>query len=215
MATVAELITSIRYPIVDTESNKYTGAEILDYINRGYDLIYNRLIQLKSDLVRTSTTQTLTVGDGSYALPSDFWAIDFMQISGEDKVLKQVNYDYILTYTVRFTPYVYDVPTVYAIQGGQYYLRPEPDQAYTLNVVYYPSLTDLDTSDNAPFGGIFNHALKAYAEAMCKYREEKNISIDQNAASAILRSADITARRRDKRLWRVNAYRWEYEGLVY
>ena len=48
---VSDLITSIRYQLHDTDSNNWTGAEILDYINRGYKLIWQQLIRIKSDLV--------------------------------------------------------------------------------------------------------------------------------------------------------------------
>ncbi len=95
MATVADLLTSIRYQLHDTQSNKWTGAELIDYVNRGYRLIRTRLVQIRSDLVRTLSTVTLVAGTESYTIPTGFQAFEFMQVDGEEKSLSQVDMSYI------------------------------------------------------------------------------------------------------------------------
>ena len=213
MATVADLLTSVRYQIRDGGTNKWTGAELLDYINRGYRLVLARLVQLKSDLVKTSTTATLVAGTESYAIPTTLQAIEFLQIEGEDAPLSQVDMSYIETYSAKISDNT-GTPTCFALFNGYIYLRPIPSAAGTLNIYYYAQPSDLDTSTTTPFNGIADEALIAFVVEMALAREEHNTNRNQNAVGSLLRMADILFKRRDKTLRRINAYRWEYEALT-
>ena len=214
MATVADLLTSVRYQIRDGGTNKWPGAELIDYINRGYRLVLTRLVQLKSDLVKTSTTVTLVAGTENYTIPTGLQAIEFLQIEGQSQPLNQVDMSYIEMYNSKFSPVTDGVPRCFALFNGYIYLRPTPTAAGTLNVYYYAQPTDLTSSTTTPFNGIADEALIAFVVEMALAREEHNTARNQNAVSSLLRMADILFKRRDKTLKRINAYRWEFEGLV-
>lgn len=213
MATVADLLTSVRYPIRDGGTNKWTGAELLDYINRGYRLIFARLVQIKSDLVKTSTTVSLVAGTENYAIPAGLQAIEFLYVEGSEKPLPQVDMSYIENYTTKVSSQA-DTPGCFALFNSYIYVRPIPAAAGTLTVYYYGQPTDLDSGDTTPFNGIADEALIAFVEEKALAREEHNTQRAQAAVSSLLRMADILFKRRDKVLKRINAYRWEYEELV-
>jgi hypothetical protein len=214
MATVADLLTSIRYQIREGGTNKWTGAELIDYINRGYRLILARLVQLKSDLVKTTTTATLVAGTENYTIPTGLQAIDFLQVDGESLPLNQVDMSYIERYNSMFNPVTDGVPRCFALFNGYIYLRPTPTAAGTLNIYYFAQPTDLTSSTTTPFNGIADEALIAFVVEMALAREEHNTARNQSAVSSLLRMADILFKRRDKTLKRINAYRWEFEELV-
>lgn len=231
MATIADLLTSARYQLHDTDQNKWTGAELLDYINRGYRLLWSRLTQLNSDFNSKSNMYTLTGGVDTYLLPTDFWAVKFLKIDGEENKLAQVDYGSIETVTATYDSdgdpildsddaYVLisgtvgtGTPDSYAIHEGQFFLRPIPDSALNLLMVYYYKPTDLDSDSTTPFNGIADEALIAFIVEMAFARDEHNTSRAQSALSALLRMADIFFKRRDKTLKRITAYRWDYEKL--
>lgn len=213
MATVGDLLTSVRYQVRDGGTNKWPGAELLDYINRGYRLILARLVQLKSDLAKTSTTITLVAGTENYAIPTGLQAIEFLYVEGEDSPLPQVDMSYIENYTTKVSATA-DTPECYALFNGYIYVRPIPAAAGTITIYYYGQPTDLDSTDTTPFNGIADEALIAFVVEMALAREEHNTARNQSAVSSLLRMADILFKRRDKTLKRINAYRWEYEGLV-
>ena len=214
MATVADLLASVKYQIRDGGTNKWTGAELIDYLNRGYRLILTRLVQLNSDLVKTSTTISLVSGTEKYAIPTGLQAIDFLQLDNEPVPLNQVGISYIEEYNSKFSPVTDGVPRVFALFNGYIYLRPIPKATGTLNVYYFAQPTNLDSSATTPFNGIADEALIAYVVEMALAREEHNTARNQAAVSSLLRMADILFKRRDKALRRINAYRWESEGLV-
>lgn len=213
MATIADLLTSARYPLHDTDQNKWTGAELIDYINRGYRLIHSRLVQMKSDLARSYTTATTVAGTDYVAIPTGLQSFEFIQVDGEEDPLSQVDMMYIETYNSRISSQR-GIPTCFALYNSNIYLRPVPDIAYTLNIYYNAALTDLDSSDTTPFSGIADEALIAFIVEMALARDEHNTSRAQAAVSTLLRMADILFKRRDKSLKRIVAYRWPYEGLV-
>ena len=210
---VSDLITSIRYQLHDTDSNNFTGAELLDYINRGYRLIWSQLIKKKSDLVKKVNAQTLSIGTENYALPADFLNVSFLQIEGEEDPLAAVDISTIEMYHAR-NGSAQGTPTVYALYNGYFYLRPIPDSAYTLNEYYFYKITDLDSSDDTPFNSVADEALIAFTVGMALNRDQRDVSRNDKVVSALLGLADNLFQRRDKTLKRINAYRWEYEGLV-
>lgn len=211
---VSDLITSIRYQLHDTDANNWTGAEILDYINRGYNLIWRELSKNKSDLVKKLNAQTLTPGTYYYALPTDFWHVDYLQIVGEYEQMKAVDHEYIDTYDVNFGT-DRQVPNVYSIYNGYFYIKPIPDLAYTLNEYYfYKPAAALGSADDTPFNGVSDEALIAFATGMCLNRDERSQGRQDKIISQLIGSAMTLFGRRDKTLNRINAYRWEYEGLV-
>jgi hypothetical protein len=210
---VSDLITSIRYQLHDTDTNNYTGAEILDYINRGYRLIWSQLVKKKSDFVKKLNAQALVSGTENYALPSDFLNVALMQIETEEDPLAAVDIGYIETYTAKFGTGD-ATPKVYAIHNGYFYLRPIPDAVYTLNEYYFYKTTDLNSSSDTPFNSIADEALISFAVGMCLNRDEKNVQRNDSVVSSLLKMADTLFQRRDKTLKRINAYRWEYQGML-
>jgi len=210
---VSDLITSIRYQLHDTNSNNYTGAEILDYINRGYRLVWSQLVKNKSDFVKKLYAQTLVAGTENYAVQTDFLNVSFLQIEGEEEYLKAVDIGYIETYNDKFGA-TNNTPEVYALYNGYFYLRPKPNSGYTMNEYYFYKPSDLNSSDTTPFNGIADESLIAFTVGMCLNRDEHNVQRNDSLVSSLLKMADTLFQRRDKTLKRINAYRWEYQGMV-
>ena len=213
MATVADLLTSVKYQIRDGGTNKWPGAELIDYVNRGYRLVFNELVRIDSDLVKSTAAITLVAGTENYALPTGLQAIKFLQIEGATDPLTQVDMAYIETYAAKFTNQR-DTPRVFSIFNGYFYLRPIPNASGTMNVYYFVQPSDLTSSSTTPFSGIADEALIAFTVEMALAREEHSTARYQQMISSLLRMAGILFMRRDKGLRRINAYRWEYEGLV-
>jgi hypothetical protein len=210
---VSDLITSIRYQLHDTDSNNWTGAEILDYINRGHRLIWAEMVKNNSDLVHKATSGIIYASGDNYDTPSDFWTLDFLQIEGEDSPLSAVDYAYIKTYVDKFGDEG-GTPTVYAIYNGGFHVRPIPTADVTLNIYYFYKPSTLTSTSDSPFNDITNEALIAFAVGMCLVRDERSQSRQDKIISQLLSSAMSLFGRRDKSLKRINAYRWEYEELV-
>lgn len=213
--TVANLITSIRYTIKDTAASKFASdnAELLDYVQRAYEMLYQRLIELQSDINLTINAQALAAGTGNYDLPADFQAWGFVHIAGESKRMDQVNYDNILAYDELFGSNS-DTPTRFAIYNDDIYIKPTPDAVYTMNEYYYAHPSTLATSTTMPFAGIFNRAIQRWVERMCLNRDEFDIKVEDAETKLLLSFAEGVHRARNKSLKRINAYRWEYQGLV-
>jgi hypothetical protein len=231
MATVADILTSARYQLHDTDQNKWTGAELLDYVNRGYRLLWSRLTQLNSDFNSKSKLYEITGGVDTYTLPDDFWAVKFMKLDGEEKPLSQVDYSTIKSTTATFDEdgdpildsddaYVLQssivgtgTPDSYSIHENQFFLRPIPDATVNLLMVYFYKPTDLDSDTTTPFNGIADEAFIVFICEMALAREEHNTARMQSALSSLLRMADVFFKRRDKTLKRIGAYRWDYQDL--
>lgn len=216
MATlVSALITSIRYYLKDTSTTNpnWADAEILEYINQAQDILFQRLAANKSDIGIQATTRTLSAGTENYAVPTSFWEHKTLFITGEADILKQVDHEYILRYNERFSDNQ-DVPTCFSIFNDYFYLRPTPDSGYTLNIYFYKQPTALTTSSNMPFKEIYNQAIKQYAVSKCFLRDEFNIDRENQAMDGLVAAAERVVGGRNKALKRINAYRWEYEGLV-
>jgi hypothetical protein len=229
---VSDLITSIRYQLHDTDANNWTGAEILDYINRGYKLIWQQLIRIKSDLVAKVYAETTVIGTDTYLLPTDFWSMKFIKVDGEDKPLSAVDYSTIVTTSNTFDQYgdpILDsdnayvltqdtvgdgTPTTYALIEGQYVLRPNPSEIRNIILVYFYKVNTLDSTSLEPFNGMINEPLIAFATGMCLNRDERTQGRQDKIVSQLISSALMLTGRRDKTLKRINAYRWEYEELV-
>lgn len=216
MATlVSAVITSIRYDLKDTNTSNpnWTDDEILDKINQAQEIIFQRLVAKKSDTIVSSTSFSLVAGTENYAVPSKFWEHQRLYISGEEKPLDQVDYSVIETYNSNFGSHN-DTPNRFAIYKDYFYLRPIPDTAYTMLLRYYAQPTELTTSSNMPFKEIYNQAIKKYAIAQCFLRDEFNIDKENSSMEGLINAADGLIFGRNKSLKRINAYRWEYEGLV-
>jgi hypothetical protein len=236
MATVADLLTSVKYQIRDGGTNKWPGAELIDYVNRGYRLIWTRLVQLKSDFVVKTLSKTISPGIGAYLLPNDFWAVNFLKVEGESLKLYAVDFSelpnvsgdsliseddyYILTEDgVKIAlsnpaPVGTGTPDSYTIGEGYFILSPVPLSAGSMLVSYFYKPVNLTDTSDTPFNGIADESLIAFVVEMALAREEHNTARNQSAISSLLRMADILFKRRNKALRRITAYRWEYEGLI-
>lgn len=216
MATlVSALITSIRYYIKDTGTvdPSWTDDEIVEYINQAQDILFQRLVSRKSDIGVQATTRTLVAGTDYYAVPSNFWEHKNLIITGEDNPMRQVEHSYILNYNAKVSS-TSKVPTCFSLYNDYFWVRPVPDSGYTLNIYFYQQPTILTASSNMPFKELYNQAIKTFAVAKCFLRDEFNIDKENAATDTLIAMADRLSAGRNKSLKRVNAYRWEYEGMV-
>ena len=213
--TLNQLITSIRYTIKDTKFSKFdsNNLELVDYIQRAYEMVYQRLAVLQSTLLMTDYPQDLTAGLSGYLLPSDFMNFGYCQIEGQPKPMTPVDYSHIETYNDSFgsTP---GVPSMFAIYRGILYIKPDPADAYVLNEHYIPNPLTLTGTGVMPFGGIFNRGIQRWVERMALNRDEFNIQVEDAETKMLMNFAEGVHRARTRNLRRIPAYRWEYQGLI-
>lgn len=135
----SELVTMIQ-DLCENEETSFV-AHIPDFVEAAEKRIYNAV--LIPALRKTSTADTLTLGDRVYTLPAD-WLATF-SLAVIDPVSGA--YSYLLNKDMSFIresfpdPTVTGVPTHYAhIDETQLVLGPTPDAAYgvEINYFYYP-----------------------------------------------------------------------------
>jgi len=138
-------------------------AEIADAINASITLAINDIARLAlwPDLHTTDTTTlAFTAGDKSKALPADFLVLDRLYIA-DDRSLVVARVDEIRRR--QESDLAGDAePVWYAIQGGEVFVWPIPDAAYTVACDYWAVVALItDETVALPLGDEFLEAIIA------------------------------------------------------
>jgi len=183
------IITQVLYELRDPNGNVYNKdgnyAELMGYLNRCSELIYEILVDKESELIRTGSG-TLTTVDGtqSYALSSndmgDLWTAywvwivtkDFMTVCEEwtleDAITAEEAGD-----TSR------SEPDQYCLIGDDIWFRDVPDDEYTVRLRYYPNFIPLSaTTEAMPYKNLFNNDIIEGIKLFAKNRNERSFQAE-------------------------------------
>jgi len=174
---VSEIITLARHQIIDTDGTFLTDTIAASLTNKFLRLVYRKLSQLDSDLIRQSYSQALTGGTAGYTLPTSFWRWQFLRIDGETMDLAQKPW----VFMERFTDAVDSgtgTPLYYCNHSdGKVYLRPAPTGGTAVGA-YFKSPTALVAADTFPFNGLFDDACANYLVGMLKLADDYDVSVE-------------------------------------
>lgn len=159
MATLASIITSARYDLVDYETGvMYTDEELLVYLNRMFEIMDSMLAAIDSDLVFAEETSIDTVASQNYVdisgMNSGLWS-DVREVwIGQDQLRK-------LTvprmYYERKFRSADAQPYYWALHNQQILFETGADAAHTDLIIDYNKKTgDLASSASMPYFDTFN-----------------------------------------------------------
>lgn len=217
--TALQIITVCLYELRDIYGTNYnrTGShtEMLGYLNRCLDEIHHVLVDEKSELVRTGTgTITTVAGTQSYSLSSNsmgdlliphrVWISTYEPMSEcEEEDL----YDAINTEESGDTSRT--IPDAYCIVGDYIWFKDVPDDAYTVNLRYFPNFVPLSaTTSTLPFKNLFNNELIEGVKILAKHRNDIGVNVDAVLKDIFRGVAIRVARKRRRRDVSIVPGRW-------
>ncbi len=211
------IITQVLYELRDPNGYVYNKdgafAELLGYINRCLELIYEILLDKESEIIYTGTgTITTVAGTQNYDLSAntmgDFWAprklrrnrysvwistLDPMDMCEEDDLFDAINANEGST-TSRAQP------DRFCILGDYIWFEFVPDQAYTVNLKYYPNFVKLAAVTSAmPYKNLFNNDVVEGVKLFAKHRNERSFNAEAILKDRFTQRALRVERRRRRR----------------
>jgi hypothetical protein len=194
------IITQILYELRDPHGTDYNHdgayAELLGYINRCNELVYEILVDDNSELIQTgSGTLSTVAGTQSYALSSnsmgDFWLPKRIGYRGGKPVYAVWISEYDPMYMCEQND-IYDAiianqgsttsraqPDEFCIIGDYLWFKDVPDAVYTVNLKYYPNFVPLTaTTDYMPYKNLFNNDIIEGVKIFAKQRNELGVNVD-------------------------------------
>ena len=103
--------------------------------------------ELRIRQMLTTATATMTIGDSTVGMPSDFLAM--RDIFVQDQPRNVINFVSPATFTRNARTEEVGVPTFYTMRGQEFEFAPKPDAAYTLQMLYYAKPTPLSDSNQS------------------------------------------------------------------
>jgi hypothetical protein len=176
----------------DTSSVDLTPAVLNEFINDALQESYNILVERWADYYTIQgASQTLTAGDGSYTLPTDFYKLRKVELlAGGDQWSKLAPHDLESShlYSVRGRP------RRYRMQARELVFVPTPSAAETFRLFYIPLRPELVTDGDVVTFDVPEELklLLAIAWRECLDRQELDPSpavIKIDATTKMLRSA--------------------------
>ncbi len=194
--TTTTLTDELNYELRNTRAKQWVDAEILVYINKMYELIYQVLVESNSELIATgSGTITTVAGTEAYALSSnsmgDFWAPYMLSAEDNEYAIyltdSSGNIYAPIEMVEREDRYAYVVagsdsrnrPTGFYLDVDNMGFLPVPDAVYTVTIdKYFPNWVPLADGVNMPLKNLFNAQIKEGVKLTAKNREGYNMAIE-------------------------------------
>lgn len=212
--TGTEIQTSVNYELRNTGQVQFIEAEVLQYINKWYEIIYFMLAQYESDLVSTGSGNFVTVaGTERYDLSDnsmgDLWSIPQCDDAGDSNVrLSALGGIEIVPMSDRTSHLIakdqgtsqYNQPSGFYIWGDWMGLLPFPDAVYTVYIEnYIPNFIPLALiGSTMPFKNLFNGVIKQGLLITAKGRENYGNANDAAVMEIIKDSVMTVLRQRSK-----------------
>ena len=199
MALLSEIITSARYDLKDEESTRDTDAMLVSFVNRALRNLVAVLGAVKSDWVKAATDLTLSSGNSTVSLPSDFSIANQAWIDTTEIIKDKWE---VVKHTLR-TSSSTGQPYKYALQGTSIQFDATADQNYTVEFLYFKSIASLTTATTMPFNGEFNDALLEAMVLISKNKDEYDVSGDAALYDFFTKYAmrKVTSRNHKPRRW--------------
>lgn len=182
--TVSSFIAEVQTELRDPGGNNYTSSELIPYLNRCYDEVYQILVDKQAEIVRTGSG-TLTTVDGtqSYDLSAnsmgDLWVPHRVWITNYepmDECEEEDLYDAINSEELGDSSRT--LPDAYCIVGDYIWFKDVPNDAYTVNIRYFPNFVPVSSSDNLPLKNLFNNEFKEGIKVLAKNRNHIGVNVD-------------------------------------
>ena len=174
MATVASVLTSLRYDLRDSDSRQFEDTELVDYMNRGLTILDSTLASKQSDWVhKTDDAFTLATATNEEPYPTDLKTVRDVWEGTNRLVKKSTDYIY---YQRKFI--TTGRPRCYALEGVNFIFDYTADQEYTLTVHYNKKSTALTATGDMPFNDDFNLVLQQGVVLFAKNRNNKELNVD-------------------------------------
>ena len=204
MSTASDIITEVGYELVN-ESGDFGNSELLAYINHALELLHCELVDRGSELARTGTGSfTTTAGTQSYDLTSesmsDIWRIHRVWVSGSlpmDACEESDLYESINAEEDSETGHRTE-PQHWCLIGDTLWFQEVPDDAYTINVRYFPKFSALTINDDMPYHDLLNLPVKSMVMLLARNRNlgidrlhSQLVNIVQSAVSRLVNSREM------------------------
>jgi hypothetical protein len=209
---VSTIFERALYELRDPYGTNYNAdgayGEMLGYLDRCNELIYQMLIDEQSELVRTGTGTFDTVaGTQEYDLSAntmgDFWSPHRIWISEYDPMEMCEEGDlYDAINSNEGSSVSRAQPDEFCIIGDYIWFKDVPDDAYTVNLRYFPNYVGLTaTTDTMLFKNLFNNEILEGIKILAKNRNEISVQVDAQLKEIFFyRAMQIIRQRRKKRV---------------
>ena len=204
--TCQEIIDRANFELRNEHKRQYSDAEMFEYVQKVLEMLYMVLVQDNSELTPVTTTSFQTVtGQEIYDLTSvppdaaDLWKIRRAWLTGYESREVEI--------TEESDRYAYlqsggeGRPVFYYLEGDDIGLLPFPDDAYTVNLKYYPNFVPPATSAvSVPYKNLFNLEIVEAVKVMAKNREGMDFGVDTSLMEMFSnRSFELSKHRRKRK----------------
>lgn len=192
--SVTDLITYVRQRADIEESNFITDEEIIGYLNRSYQKLYDILVKTYEDYYIEDTTITLEADTSSYPLPDNFYkclGVDLHVSSSQKVTLKPFNFGERNKFQSGYiSPCEF---YQYKVQGGNIKFIPTPTSGGTVTLWYVPVAETLTSASTIDSVNGYDEFVIVDAAIKCLQKEESDTTAlqleKQEAISRIQSSA--------------------------
>jgi len=168
MQVTVQTITDSAIDLADMRNSQFidqsgtAGTELLRYANLAYKDLYAQIVLSKEFYFTTSTTISIVGGTDTYALPSDFYKLDGVDLSldnsGRYLTLRPLQFAERNKFRsgLALTTAPFGQVFKYVLVGSNIRFIPIPSQTNTVQLWYTPEpalITSLSTTLSIPIGG--------------------------------------------------------------
>lgn len=192
MATIATLITQIRYDVEDPSGTRWTDATILNFVKVGIRRM-NRIVQRnRLKFGQTRTTGTFTAAQEYISMPADFDIFDYLFRTDTRKELKL--FEDREWEGLQATDVLQACNLDYS--NSRINLRGTPGSAIAYVLYYFPTVdpSAYTTSSSMPWSSRLDDQIAEYVGFRLKNVDEMDVSMDtqllQDLETQILQAYD-------------------------
>jgi hypothetical protein len=181
LATIAEIITSVRYQINEATASFWSDAEITTYVNEAQEILATETKCLSKYYSHTLLTADI-VNTREVRFYSDFVALDDGGIIYDDKPLEQISLNALNEHFSDWRTTT-GTPTRFYLRSDYIGFFPPPSAGSVVEYYGIERATELSGS-TVPLSSdyrtvSFRRYLRDYAIAMCWYKKSEDIKGDR------------------------------------
>lgn len=182
LATIAEIITSVRYQINEATASFWSDAEITTYVNEGQEIIATETKCLSKYYTRVLEAADI-VNTREVRLYSDYIALDQGGVLYDDEPLEQTSLKELDEYGGKDWRDTTGTPTRFYFRGDMIGFYPIPTAGDTIAYYGIERATELSGS-TVPLSSdyrtvAFRRYMRDYAIAMCWYKKKEDVRGDR------------------------------------
>jgi len=168
--SIANLLTSIRYRLVDPEKSNWSDAELTSYLTDGNRALFFTVANLRPEFVRTGQTGTTVSGEKAIAITGGPILRDLRVWIGPEKERLQ-------------SMELHELPSLHRVGKPEFFwasgfssvdLYPVPDGEYEYTLSYIPQPAILE--ENSPWPESFDGFLVEFAVVRAGLRDEADMT---------------------------------------